>query len=323
MIRIRMSAEDLTCIRIGSGLGPEIEAIFALEVLRGSANHFQAWRKGVRKRLSLQGDLAARLDHLVRTPGVFRDVLRIWTGDHDMASGENTMPLRSHAEARALVRAFCRVAMAPGWPAIQARIDAETDACRQIAGSAGVKTLLSSLHPRIRWQGWSLEIPADEPSEVVLDGRGLVLAPSLFLQSAGEMLVNAEGAGNSVPTLVFPVRFDPRREVLPTGESDGAIAARDRKQSLGALVGRTRAALLHAVLDESTTSELAESLGVTAAAVSQHAAILRSSGLITSRRSGSSVLHTVTLLGLHLLRGESARQAGHRTASGARLTARA
>ncbi|MFD6015064.1 ArsR/SmtB family transcription factor [Streptomyces sp. NPDC060286] len=85
----------------------------------------------------------------------------------------------------------------------------------------------------------------------------------------------------------------------------------------------TRAALLRAVLDESTTGELADSLGVTAAAVSQHAAILRSAGLITTRRSGSSVLHTVTMLGLHLLRGESARRAGRRTASGARLTARA
>ncbi|MEE1771655.1 helix-turn-helix domain-containing protein [Streptomyces sp. JV185] len=318
-----MSAEDLTCIRIGSGLGPEIEAIFALEVLQGSATHFQAWRNDVCERLSLQGDLAARLDHLVRMPGVFRDVLRIWTGDRCMASGENTMPFRSHAEARELVRDFCRVAMAPGWPEIQARIDTETDACRQIAGSAGVKRLLSSLHPRIRWQGRCLEIPADGPREVVPDGRGLVLAPSLFLQSAGEVLVNAEGAGNGVPTLAFPVRFDPRREVLLTGESDGAVTARDRQRSLGALVGRTRAALLRALLDESTTSELADSLGVTAAAVSQHAAVLRSAGLITSRRSGSSVLHTVTMLGLHLLRGESARRAGRRTASGAGLTARA
>ncbi|WP_420807874.1 ArsR/SmtB family transcription factor [Amycolatopsis antarctica] len=70
-----------------------------------------------------------------------------------------------------------------------------------------------------------------------------------------------------------------------------------------ALVGRTRAAVLNALSDSSTTGELAERLGISAAGVSQHTGVLRSAGLITTRRNRNSVMHSITPLGVSLISG--------------------
>ncbi|WP_082122120.1 winged helix-turn-helix domain-containing protein [Frankia sp. CpI1-P] len=52
-----------------------------------------------------------------------------------------------------------------------------------------------------------------------------------------------------------------------------------------------------------STSQLADLLGVSSAAVSQHTAVLRAAGLIATRRNRNLVLHTITPLGRLLLRG--------------------
>jgi DNA-binding transcriptional ArsR family regulator len=59
--------------------------------------------------------------------------------------------------------------------------------------------------------------------------------------------------------------------------------------------------VLASVADGCTTTELAHRAGVSLAAASQHAAVLRGAGLIASRRQGSAVLHVLTPLGAELL----------------------
>jgi DNA-binding transcriptional ArsR family regulator len=75
---------------------------------------------------------------------------------------------------------------------------------------------------------------------------------------------------------------------------------------LAALLGRTRSAILERVadghgIDGCGTVELARHLGISPASVSQHTAVLRNSGLISTRRDGASVIHTLTSLGARLL----------------------
>ncbi|MEV0152152.1 helix-turn-helix domain-containing protein [Micromonospora sp. NPDC050686] len=60
--------------------------------------------------------------------------------------------------------------------------------------------------------------------------------------------------------------------------------------------------MLGAVVDAPSTSQLAEAVGVSVASASQHAAILRAAGLITTDRAGPAVRHALTPLGEHLLR---------------------
>ncbi|MGW1094189.1 ArsR/SmtB family transcription factor [Streptomyces sp. NPDC002455] len=79
------------------------------------------------------------------------------------------------------------------------------------------------------------------------------------------------------------------------------------RQALSALLGPTRAAVLLIVADQpdSTTNALAEGIGVSAATISHHTAVLRSSGLITTRRSGGSVHHSLAVPGEVLLGGDA------------------
>lgn len=72
---------------------------------------------------------------------------------------------------------------------------------------------------------------------------------------------------------------------------------------LGRLVGHTRSAVLKAIGQGGTTSELARRAGVSLASASQHAGVLRDAGLVVTLRRGSSVLHTLTPLGAALLHG--------------------
>lgn len=73
---------------------------------------------------------------------------------------------------------------------------------------------------------------------------------------------------------------------------------------LGPLLGRTRAAVLAGVRDPATTTALAERVGVSLAAASQHATVLRNAGLVHTTRIGIAVLHSLTPLGRALLDGE-------------------
>jgi DNA-binding MarR family transcriptional regulator len=58
-----------------------------------------------------------------------------------------------------------------------------------------------------------------------------------------------------------------------------------------------------AVAGGCTTSALARRLGISNAGASQHASVLRRSGLITTVRDGSSVVHDLTPLGRSLVGG--------------------
>jgi DNA-binding transcriptional ArsR family regulator len=93
--------------------------------------------------------------------------------------------------------------------------------------------------------------------------------------------------------------FAVARQLWAAGSDDG--------RALASLLGRTRSAALQAIADGCTTSELAQLIGVSVSAASQHATVLRNAGLITTQRDGKAVVHTLTLLGSSLLNGEIIR----------------
>ncbi|MEV0196778.1 helix-turn-helix domain-containing protein [Nonomuraea sp. NPDC050691] len=70
--------------------------------------------------------------------------------------------------------------------------------------------------------------------------------------------------------------------------------------------------MLTAIADGvATTGALARRLGISSAAVSQHTAVLREAGLITTRRHHGNVLHNPTQTGLALLDRPYALPGGH------------
>jgi DNA-binding transcriptional ArsR family regulator len=172
--------------------------------------------------------------------------------------------------------------LAPLWPQMQATAVADRALRAETLLRGGVDAMLATLVPGWRWEPptWHIHSPC-ALTEVHLNGRGLMLLPSYFIQSPmyapGEPL-----------TLMYP---------LHSGEP--SISAADM---LGPLLGRTRAAVLEALRHPATTTEAADRVGISLPSASQHTTILRNAGLITTTRTGIAVLHTLTPLGTALLR---------------------
>lgn len=70
--------------------------------------------------------------------------------------------------------------------------------------------------------------------------------------------------------------------VAPSAKSARKVAARTRRTPVGALLGRTRAAILWRLDLPHTTTQLAGALGQSPSAISQHLAVLRRTALVTS-----------------------------------------
>jgi DNA-binding transcriptional ArsR family regulator len=125
-----------------------------------------------------------------------------------------------------------------------------------------------------------------------LDGMGIALVPSLFVGKDPGLHENPNDDTN-VPRLVLPAAGAGRAYLWNGARPPGA--------ALAALVGRNRAAVLRSIADGCTTTELAHRAGISLAAASQHATVLRDAGLIASLRQGGAMLHVLTPLGAELL----------------------
>ncbi|MGW8888526.1 hypothetical protein [Streptomyces sp. NPDC055749] len=160
----------------------------------------------------------------------------------------------------------------------------------------GIDLLLRSIcAPLVNWRPPVLETPYPRRVEIRLQGRGLIITPTVFSKHAVSFLWDPLDTAQP-PRLTVPAL---RRPLTGTGPADADGSA---VRNLESLLGCMRAAALHVTAEGSTTSELARRLNVTAAAASQHAAVLRNTDLITTSRRGRSVLHLITPLGLALLR---------------------
>jgi DNA-binding transcriptional ArsR family regulator len=145
----------------------------------------------------------------------------------------------------------------------------------------GAEATLNSLHPRIRWCDGVLEVAGPTDGDIDLAGRGIRLMPSVWTRPAFAI-------GWTQPTLVYPARLSSWARPYP--EDSG----RDR---LAPVLGTTRARVLRALASEHTTGQLAHALGISPASASTHAAALRGAGLVTTRRDGQAVHHSLTDLG--------------------------
>ncbi|MEO3788246.1 helix-turn-helix domain-containing protein [Actinocorallia sp. B10E7] len=182
--------------------------------------------------------------------------------------------------------------LADDWPALQRDLHQDIHQRAEHACAHGVASMLNGLHPQLAWSDRTLffsglddlvkGVQTASRQETSLGGRGFVLAPSVFARD----WVLPVPVPHRQPLLHYPVR----RVSAPSG-----------KDTLAALIGAGRARALRSITTGCTTAELARRLGVSAPTASVHAASLRSAGLVSTRRDGRHVLHTITPLGLRLL----------------------
>lgn len=99
---------------------------------------------------------------------------------------------------------------------------------------------------------------------------------------------------------------------IPELEVPDETQAQRAAESFRLLADSTRIKILWALLQgESSVTCLAELVGTTPTAVSQHLAKLRLAGLVTSRREGTYIYYSAASSHVHALLAEALRHAGH------------
>ncbi|MFF2847625.1 ArsR family transcriptional regulator [Streptomyces sp. NPDC058001] len=186
------------------------------------------------------------------------------------------------------VRHYFSSSLVDLWPQVRAYATADRALRAEALLRGGIDGLLATLGTHWRWQSPVLHIPwpGTRDIEVALCGRGLVLVPSYF----------------GGPALMYRPE-EPTVLTYPMNAGEAPTAGAD---ALGPLLGRTRAAVLAAVRHSATTTTVAERTGISLPSASQHTTVLRNAGLITTTRTGSAVLHTLSPLGDALLHGDTA-----------------
>ncbi|NEA30403.1 DUF5937 family protein [Streptomyces sp. SID13031] len=184
---------------------------------------------------------------------------------------------------------YWRLTIEPDWRRMRSLLQEDLAFRLEELASGGVERVLRNLHPSVHFRGDRIEI--DRPyccDGEPLPGQGLLLVPCVFTWPAALPVT----AAPHVPTITYPPRGLGRLWESQEDVSESPLAE---------LVGRTRAAIVsHLDLPMSTT-HLAHQLGVSAPTLSVHLSILRSSGVVGSRRDGRAVLYSRTSLGNHLL----------------------
>ncbi|MFF6774497.1 helix-turn-helix domain-containing protein [Streptomyces sp. NPDC012637] len=326
MLRIHFTGNDLAGVRMAAQPDVLWETILSFHRLRDRRGSvvYGEWRSEARIRLGGETRLLAAL---VPSRGYFPDFLTPPQGilglDEGLdavratppgrlrtelaligaaRSGRPVVPsaLRALAEGGAgmlgrlltALRGYHRAAVEPYWSHIQARVEADRARRGRALLDGGADELLASLPPMLRWRSPVLEADYPVDRDVHLAGRGLLLQPSYFCRGTPVVLRDPE----LPPVLVYPITHCE----APTVRAPGL-------PSLAKLVGHTRSAVLNAIGDGGTTSELARRAGVSLASASQHAGVLREAGLVATLRHGNAVLHTLTPLGAALLGGNGAQ----------------
>lgn len=203
-----------------------------------------------------------------------------------LADGDVAFLERLVAELRLLHEA----AITPYREQMRATADADRSIRTRALLDDGVEGLFHSFGPLVEWQPPVLTMDFVVDRDLHLGGRGLRLVPAYFSRHTLDTLADPE----LTPVLVYPVDQDSR----------WARIAVSKRGSLNSLMGSTRAAVLDAVGDGATTSQLAGRLRTSLSAVSRHTGVLRDAGLINTRRHGTAVLHTLAPLGRQLLDGQ-------------------
>jgi DNA-binding transcriptional ArsR family regulator len=182
-------------------------------------------------------------------------------------------------------------AVSPRWQRAQPLLDVEARRVGAAVVRGSTDVLLNTLHPRIRYEYGEIWVPATREATVGLDGRRLVLIPTI----AGPM---GRLVGFDLPDVVYLAYPVPGQAGLG---ANGANIADPGRRPLGQVLGRARAEVLQAAGRPISMGELAAATGCSPRMTTYHAGQLEAAGLIVRERRGQSVWVSRTARGHDLV----------------------
>jgi DNA-binding transcriptional ArsR family regulator len=206
--------------------------------------------------------------------------------------------------ADALAAAW-RALLESEWPVLRAILERDVVYRAGQLTSKGWAAALNGLHPRISWQQDHIELNSDDDWHVDLGGRGLLFVPSVFIWPGFAVDIDSPWP----PALCYPARgvaaLWERSGTSRTGGHPGS-------RPLERLLGTSRAAVLLALEEPASTTQLAMILGQSLGGLGGHLAVLREAGLVTRARSGHTVLYSRASAGDALVAAAGAGRAAQR-----------
>ncbi|MFJ1596688.1 ArsR/SmtB family transcription factor [Streptomyces sp. NPDC088261] len=322
---MHFTRDDLLRTRVAPGPDPLWEVVLSANLLgnRDGQAVFDSWRARTRSRLRQLAPGQARLVRALAPPrSDFPDFLTPPEALHGLEAGIDavlaTTARRLRAELAVLpavplwmhpladgdpaavsglgeaLHGYHRAAVAPSWARIRSFVDADRAVRARALLDGGADGLLHSMRPVLRWNPPVLEADYPAKRDIHLDGRGLLLVPSVFCWRVPVTLIDPA----LDPVLVYPVSRGPGWWTVT-----GPVRSGDR--ALARVLGPGRALTLRRVEGGCTTGELARRTGLSVPAASRHATALREAGLLVSVRRANTVTHVLTPLGAALITADS------------------
>jgi DNA-binding transcriptional ArsR family regulator len=318
VVRVNFTADDLARTRFSAAPAPLMETEMALLELRRSSlarrrpggrpwlrEARRAFPPTARPLLDVYGpyppwptffdspvcDLDEALEFLLASPRSYLRNELAATWRHRPGRPPTWLQNLADGDADAIgvlvraIRGLHDAVVAPRWDGVLSSFHSDVARRMPVLAAGGHQTLFDTLDERLRWEDNGLHRQG-LVGEYGLDGEGLLLIPSAFWAGPPLLVMDATHVGNA---LVYAAS--------PNGQT-ADLAVSD---TLGTLIGPTRAAVLRALAEPRGTVDLAVTVRISPASASEHAKVLRDAYLIETRREGRSVRHSLTPLGRTVL----------------------
>jgi DNA-binding transcriptional ArsR family regulator len=211
---------------------------------------------------------------LRRQPRVDPRIKRILTGD------------RVAGYVADVLAAAWQALLEPEWRTLRAILERDVVYRAGQLASKGWAAALTDLHAGLSWRQGRIELSRwAEDGDAALGGQGLLFIPSVFIWPGLALSLDPPWP----PALIYPARG-----VSALWEQPGRTGP---GRALHRLLGASRAAILLALEDPASTTQLAATLGQSPGGIGDHLAVLREAGLVSRARSGRSVLYRRTPVG--------------------------
>ena len=185
-----------------------------------------------------------------------------------------------------MLAAAWQALLEPEWRTLRAILERDVVYRAGQLASRGWAAALTGLHADLSWRQGRIELSrlaADDGAD--LGGRGLLFIPSVFAWPRLALSLDPPWP----PALIYPARGVSALWERPGRTGPGTALHR--------LLGGSRAAILLALEDPASTTQLAATLGQSLGGIGDHLAVLREAGLVARARSGRSVLYRRTPVG--------------------------
>jgi DNA-binding transcriptional ArsR family regulator len=314
MMHVRFTAQDMARVQFAAEPSPITELLYCLHLLRRRDGdpRLGRWRRAALRALpptsrplwdlvvaarapTLSGQSSATVEEgLATIEALSGEQFRMMA---DVVYGQACPPALIPAWVRALgdndraarhlllvaLRDAHRALFEEAWPQFRARHHQELARRSRDLALHGTAATLAELVTAGGWDGATLTLESARPSEKRLDGRGLVILPSILWDGPPQL---TDIIPDEPPVLVYGIG-GPLPPMSPGLASDPLVP----------VLGNTRAAILRLLTTEQTAPQIAAHLRMSPSSVSEHLTALREANLVVTRRDGRTNKHRLSVLG--------------------------